>query len=237
MKFTVAYSQEEDLENYLNALWRFQYTKYGRKDIQNRLLSRFPVEFRTRLTQAATREEAAKIVRTYFQELPPSFKAETEAKARDLEKLLNEQSESIEDDLKRIYQKDFPFETVTVFFTTAGICPYSYEDRWFMVGRDCSPEECLQISRHELNHFMFYTYFPDLRESLGRDEYEALKEGMAILSDPRIGWKPSIEKLERYILSIAEKPAGEIVKSVLENRDSLLRNDKKKEPIAELKIS
>jgi hypothetical protein len=237
MKFVVSYSQEKDRENYLNTLWRFQYLKYGRLDIQDRLLSRFPVEFRAKLTQAATREEAAEVVRSYLQELPPSFKAETEAKARDLEKLLNEQSELIEDDLEKIYQKDFPFETVTVFLTTAGICPYSYEDRWFMVGRECPPEECLQISEHELNHFMFYNCFPDLRDSLGKDDYESLKEGMAILSDPGIGRKPTIEKLERYILSISEKPASEIVQSVLEKRDSLLRDEKENEPAVELKIS
>lgn len=237
MKFVVAYSKEKDLGNYLNALWRFQYAKYGRRDIQDQLLSRFPPEFRTKLTQATTREEAAEVVEAYFQELPPSFKAETEAKARDLEKLLNEQSGLIEGDLKRIYQKDFPFETVSVFLTTVGICPYNYEDRWFMVGRECSPDECLLISKHELNHFMFYNCFPDLRDSLGKDDYESLKEGMAVLSDPRIGRKPSIEKLERHILAVSDKPADEIVKSVLEKRDSLLRDEEKKEPAAELKIS
>ena len=83
---------------------------------------------------------------------------------------------------------------------TVNINPYNYEERWFMTGRNSSIEGHLRTARHELNHFMFYYYFPELKNKLGVEKYEILKEALAIFTNPEGNDKPAVKKLESFLI-------------------------------------
>ena len=56
MLFAVDYSQEKDIQNYLNAGWKFTYAKHGRENIQEKLLQNYPQEFKNKLLEAKTKK-------------------------------------------------------------------------------------------------------------------------------------------------------------------------------------
>lgn len=45
MKLVIKYSQEMDVNNYLWTLYKFDFDDYGRKNMEDRLLSNFPPDF------------------------------------------------------------------------------------------------------------------------------------------------------------------------------------------------
>ncbi|MBM4401733.1 MAG: hypothetical protein FJ044_00615 [Candidatus Cloacimonetes bacterium] len=99
---------------------------------------------------------------------------------RGAEQLLNENAVKIIEKLEKTYNKPFPFNEVAVYITTANIHPYNYEEKWFMSGRNQSEQGHLRTAMHELNHFMFYYYYPHLKDKLGNEKFEILKEALAI---------------------------------------------------------
>ena len=122
--------------------------------------------------------------------------------------------------LETVYQKNFPFDEITVFLTSLGICPYNYEKRWFMSRRSNSVEGHINTTKHELNHFMFYFYYLDLlaKKGLPNDKIEKLKEAFAILTNPEGNNKPDVEKLEEYIKSLKGQSTDQIIESCINSK-------------------
>lgn len=224
MQFIVPYSKEKDIWNYLNSAWEFTHEKYGRKDIQEKVLQFHPFEFKTKLSQAKTKKEASFIIKSFLDSLPSSFQNLTPIIAKGVENILNEKKNEIIASLEQVYAKKFPFEKITVFLTTCGINPYNYQQKWFMSNRNASVEEHLKTAKHELNHFMFYYYYPQLKSEFGDSNFEKLKEALAILTNPEGNDKPDILELEKFIRKNSGKNVEEIIEMVLETKEELFRN-------------
>lgn len=60
MKLVIKYSQEMDVNNYLWTLYKFDFDDYGRKNMEDRLLSNFPPDFQKDLKAAKNKTEAKK---------------------------------------------------------------------------------------------------------------------------------------------------------------------------------
>lgn len=211
MKFKVYYSIEKDIWNHLNANWKFGYPMYGRKGIQEKLLKPFPKEYKDNLAKAKTKEEAVKVIKNFLDSLPNTFKNVTPIIVRGVEQLLNEEADKIVEKLEKAYNKPLPFDGITVYITTANIHPYDYEERWFMSGRNQSEQGHLRTAIHELNHFMFYYYYPHLKDKLGNEKYEIIKEALAIFTNPEGTDKPTVEKLEQYLKRYLDKTIDEVI--------------------------
>lgn len=215
MVFVVKYSLEKDIWNHLNSNWRFRFRKYGRKNIQKKLLQTYPEEYRRNLAQAKTEKEATVVIKSFLASLPKSFQNTTPIIGKGVEKVLNEEKKQIISSLEKLYGKPFPFKEITVYLTTGTIHPYNYKERWFMTGRNSSLDKHIKTTKHELNHFMFYYYYPHLRKKLGVEKYERLKEALAIFTNPEGNDKPDVKKLEKYLKTLSGQPMDKIIEKAL----------------------
>lgn len=213
MQFLVKYSQEKDIQNYLNAGWKFTYAKYGRKNIQEKLLENYPQEFKNKLLEAKTKIIAKKVVKDFLDSRPEDFRHITKLVIKVCQEVLDEEKQSIIDLLEKIYQKPVPFDKITVYITTFPINPYNYEECWFMVNRNSSIAGFINTAKHELNHFMFYHYYLEklTQQKISKEKREKLKEALAIFSNPEGNDKPDIKELESYLKTLIGKTMDEIV--------------------------
>ena len=220
MQFLVNYSQEKDIQNYLNAGWKFTYAKHGRKDLPEKLLQNYPQEFKNRLLEAKTKIVAEKIVKDFLDSRSEDFKRITKLVIKVCQEVLDEEKQNIIDLLQEIYQKPFPFEKITVYITTFPICPYNYEERWFMVYRNMNIPGFINTAKHELNHFMFYYYYLDklIKQKVSLEKREKLKEALGIFSNPEGNDKPKVKELESYLKTLKGKAMDEIISLAIKSK-------------------
>ncbi|MDP2873915.1 MAG: hypothetical protein Q8N84_01295 [bacterium] len=215
MIFTVSYSQEKDIWNYLHAGWKNTFRKYGRENLQEKLLEKFPPIFKQDLAAAKTEAEAKQVVEHFLNRKPAEYQHITDLAIKVAQLILDEEKDAITSSLEAAYQESFPFDEITVYLTTFPICPYNYEERWFMAGRNSSVAGFISTAKHELNHFMFYYYYLDelTKRGLNKEKREQLKEALAILTNPEGTDKPAVKELENYIKPLAGKPIREIIEA------------------------
>jgi len=220
MNFLVDYSLKKDIQNYLNAGWRFTYAKHGRKNIQEKLLQNYPQDFKNKLLEAKTRTAAEKVVKDFLDSRPENFNRITKLIIKVCQQVLNEEKPYIIDLLQKIYQQPFPFEKITVYITTFSISPYDYKNRWFMITRNNSIAGFINTAKHELNHFMFYYYYLDklIQNGVSYQKREKLKEALVIFSNPGGNDKPDIKELESYLKTLKNKTMDEIIDLALKSK-------------------
>lgn len=213
MNFIISYSQEKDIQNYLNAGWKFTYRKHGRENIQENLLKRFPESFRTALVQAADESAAHKVVEEWLASKDAEYQRLTDLTVKTIQTVLGQEKGQLIQTLESVYGEKFPFDKISVFVTTFPINPYSFEERWFMINRMASVPGMIGTAKHELNHFMFYHYFLDdlTKRGIDKEKREKLKEALAILTNPEGTDKPAVKELENYIKQHTGKPVKEII--------------------------
>lgn len=220
MQFFVDYSQEKDIRNYLDACWKFTYRKHGRENIQERLLQNYPPDFRTKLLGTKTKLGAKKVVKNFLDSRPQNFNRITALVIKVCQLVLDEEKQNIVDLLQTIYQRPVPFNKITVYITTLPICPYDYENRWFMVNRNNSVGGFINTAKHELNHFMFYYYYLGslIQKGVSQEKREKLKEALAIFSNPEGNDKPDVKELEAYLKVLNGKSMDEVIDLVLNSK-------------------
>jgi len=218
MNFLVTYSIKKDIKNYLSTLWRFRYLKYGREDIQRKLLAPFPRDFKNALVKASTEKEATLVIKRYLDSLPLKSKASLKKTVRSLQEALSSKGEDIISLLEALYNKPFPFKKITIYITTLPICPYNFNEKWFMVSIQGSKDKQLETVKHELNHFMFYHYYSHLRKKLSYEKFESLKEALTVFTNPKGTGKPSVKKLEEYLKTLSGRPMDEVVNKALKSK-------------------
>jgi len=214
MLFLASYFQPKDIQNYLNSVWKFNYQKYGRQNHQNWLLKYYPESFQDNIKKSKTKNEAKKIIKKFLDSLPQNFYKKLDNSIKEIEINLNKNTNKIISKLENIYNKKFPFKEIKVYITTAPIFPYNYKQRWFMIGRNLSPQKQVDVALHELNHFMFYYYFTKKLKHLSREKFETIKESLAILTNPKSSNKPLVKSLEKIVLRNENKSIDEIISIV-----------------------
>lgn len=65
---------------------------------------------------------------------------------------------------------------------------------------------------HELNHFMFYRYYLKLRDKLGIEKFELLKESITLFTNPEREGKPDEAPLRRLFMGKSYKNMDEAIK-------------------------
>lgn len=68
-----------------------------------------------------------------------------------------------------------------------------------MVFGETTIKRQLQILTHELNHFMFYYYFGALKERLGKERFESIKEALTVFTNPEEKGYPAQQKLRAWL--------------------------------------
>ncbi|MDO8507750.1 MAG: hypothetical protein Q7S53_04250 [bacterium] len=219
MKFKVEYSIEKDMVPYLNAVWKMQYKTFGRNNLRERLLSSKPEQFQKDIKKAKTEEEAKIVINDFLYENLEKNKAEFAQKIKKIQKNLDDNKEKIIGKLEKLYNKEFPFNVITIYLTTAGICPYNYEKRWFMTYANADEARVLSVASHELNHFMFfYYYLPSLKKE-GIDDHKlmVLKEALVVLDPNDTDKKPQAEDLKKFLKTLSDRPMDEIIELAIKS--------------------
>lgn len=201
MKLKITYSLEKEIDNYINSLYSFRWHKHGRNDIQEKLLSPFPEDFKKNLKNAKSEKEARAVVREFRSQNLQKTRESYKKIATVLEKAWEREGEKIINKLEKVYGKKFPFSSLTIYLSSIPICPYNYKEKWIMMFANTSSENQLRIILHELNHFMFYYYFANLRRELGEEKFESLKEALTVLTNPEEKGYPSQKELRKWLKS------------------------------------
>ena len=183
----------------VDSLYSFRWLKHGRNDIQNKLLSSLPVQFRDSLKGATNDDAAKKIISDFLSENLEGRKAKYSLIGKEMELSWVKQGHVIEKKLQKLYDNPVPFKTLKIYLSSLPICPYNYEKGWIMVFAGTKVERRLQILTHELNHFMFYYYFGYLRKELGKEKFESLKEALTIFTNPEEKGYPAQQKLRTWL--------------------------------------
>lgn len=219
MKFEVEYSVEKDTIPYLKAVWKMQYKSFGRTNLRERLLSSKPEQFQKDIKKAKTEEEAKKVIGSYLESRLKIKKAEIDKKICDIQKVLEDNKEVIIKTLESTFNKDFPFDEISIYLTTAGICPYNFENRWFMIYSNADTQTVVDVAIHELNHFMFfYYYFDDLKKGgINPNKLLVLKEALVVLSGNNTDNKPETVELKQVLKSMEGKPMDEIIEIAIKS--------------------
>ncbi len=224
MLFEVSYSEEKDLQVYLNGIWSNKFPDYGK----NRLeigTKYFPTEFLENLQHASNEETAKEVVKKYWTVIHSKhFVDGSKLIAKWFSRFLNEEQDQIIKPLEKAYEQPFPFEKITVYLTTFFSCPYDYVKRYFMAFRDDNFWGLLGISRHELNHFMFYYYLANTLKQANYSDIaiETIKEGFSILTsnNPKNENKdkPNVLPVQDFILQNNTLKSKEIIELIISQK-------------------
>lgn len=190
MQLEIKYSTEKDASVYVNYVYKFKGYEHGRENVNNNLLKKLDPGMQKIITSAENEEEVYEKVLKYLTNSYEKNKDNYEKSIMQFQTEWGEVGANVIKFLEFLYQKPFPFEKVTAYLTTNYIFPYNYNERYFYASIRYLLNQ-LQTTKHELNHFMFYHYYPELRETLGEEKYELLKESLSFFSNPTQKGKPN----------------------------------------------
>ncbi len=200
MDLDIRYSIEKDAQTYINFVYNFKSFKHGRVDIQERLLSKLDPKLQNIITSAGSEDAVYKGVFDYLTKIYNENPKLIEDSISKLRATWEKAGSNIVYFLEFLYKKPFPFERVTVYMTTNYIFPYNYEQRYFYANYKYISSQ-LATATHELNHFMFYYYYEFLKDKLGNEKYELLKEALTFFSNPEQEGKPNELPLRKLFKS------------------------------------
>jgi len=199
MQLKVTYSFERDINNYVDSLYHFRWDKHGREDLQENLLKPFPYVFKKALKESVNKEAAEKVIEKYLLKNINRRRKTFLSVAKNLKIAWKENKTSIINNLEKIYGKNFPFKSLTVYLSSIPICPYNFNERWIYIFAGTSTQRQLRILTHELNHFMFLYYFGSLKDNIGNSNFESLKEALTVFTNPEEPGYPAQQKLRTWL--------------------------------------
>ena len=174
MKIEVEYLFERDAINYLSSVYKFKWSKHGRKGLEDRIARYLPESFYNGVRKAKSENEVRQLIKEYLQNnYKVNLKLAKEV-SNNLKKTWNLYGKKIEKELEVVFNEKFPFKKLNIYLTTIPISPYKYPD-WILVYINLATEKQLNVIKHELNHFMFHHYYSYLEEEIGKDQFQSLK--------------------------------------------------------------
>jgi hypothetical protein len=206
----VKYLVEKDASTYINFIRNFNSFKHGRDGIQNNLLAKLAPPLQEIIKNAETDEGAFEELTAHLEQVYKDNPEPIENGISKLKSSWDTVGGNIIHVLEFLYQKPFPFESVTVLLTTNNIFPHNYEKRYFYTTYKGLSVQ-LNTIKHELNHFMFYYYYESLKDKLDDEKYELLKEALTFFSNPEKEGKPNERSLRELFKSKLWKNLDEAI--------------------------
>ena len=212
VKLNVEYDLNMDLDCYDYILLSNEAPTYGVEDDVENCLLYLPKEVGDIVRTNVSREERVNKLKGYLNVQYKEKRDELEKIVKNFQDAWDRSGDQVIYCLERFYGKPFPFEEVAAYLTTNVSCPYSFEDKYFYI-RGRIAELQLSIANHELNHFMYYYYYPELEKDLGEDKSEALKESLTFFTDINNAGFPDEKDLRKLYLSRKWKNIDEIIEA------------------------
>ncbi len=213
MKIIVDYSLDLDTWNYLRSVYRFVWYIHGRSNLQKKLLSALPEDLVADLKSTKDEKQARKTIKKFLLKNIEVRKKKYFLIAQNIESAWEKESFEIETKLEKLYENKIPFRSIKIFLSTLPICPYNFEKKWIMVFGETNTKKQLQIITHELNHFMFYYYFGEIKNELGKEKFESLKEALTVFTNPEEKGYPNQKRIRDWLSKQKRRSIPEIIKS------------------------
>jgi hypothetical protein len=210
MKVIPSYTIKQDAKNYMSA-FSCTFRPYGRGDMTKYLRDRLNTEVRAAIEAATDEADAMRRITEYLEKWHAENPLEVERWKSELQKAWDARGAQVIANLEFLFQRPLPFKELTVRFSTTGICPYNFEEKWIYATAKLGADRQLRIITHELNHFMFYEYFGDLRKEISTDDFELLKESLTFFSNPESGGNPGEKALREMFASRSWKSIDEAI--------------------------
>ena len=103
---------------------------------------------------------------------------------REIRKMLKPELPRIIKTIEEITQKPFYRKDITLFLTTYPRCPYNWKKGYIWVRWNEDLNRQIHTLLHELLHFQFHKYYGErLIKKIGKENFEAIKEGMVVILD------------------------------------------------------
>ncbi|MDD4762020.1 MAG: hypothetical protein PHZ25_03300 [Candidatus Pacebacteria bacterium] len=196
---TILYDIKKDAENYARSLHKFPYFTHGRNNVRENLLFFTSPEIQKVIKEAKDEKEAYQKVINILKNdngLASKMEKTKEILTDEWEK----KGKQIISNLEFIFKKEFPFPDIKVYLTSIPICPHNFKEKYFFVFAMATKTIQLRIIEHELNHFMFYNYYSQLKNILENEKYELLKESLTFFSNPEEEGKPNEKELRKMFM-------------------------------------
>ncbi len=200
LNLTASYVVEIDAENYARAFFDKNIFSHGRGDMAEYLKKIIQNEDILKILDNSQDRDSAK---TLLINLLKS-KNENERlqnKASKLESEWLNLGDQIVLTLENLFQISCPFDEVHIDLTTLSLCPYNFNKKQMFVHANTDIQSQMRIILHELNHFFFYSMYPNLPLKINNFEsYELLKESLTLFTNPEQIGKPNEYKLRKYFI-------------------------------------
>ena len=155
-------------------------------------------------------------IKTFLNQWESKNHQKIEDVIKSLENKWEEKGRLVLQKLEDLYIKKFPFDGITIYLTSLPLCPYSYKDKFIYICLNYTAEKQISVLLHEFNHFMFYFYYSDLKDKLGHEKHELLKESLSYFSNPEQEGKPDEKELRNLYASKNWENIDEIIKSTVD---------------------
>ncbi len=176
MKLIFKINIEKDFDNY------YETANEKEGDFSFQLCIKSIPDHIRKLIENKTREEAYKNFMPILKESYKKYDKYLKIFLKQAEEAWELKEKEFYDRVEKITNKRFPFDEITVYLTTIFPCPYNYNEKWFMTSFLNQPLLSVQVCAHELLHFHFlYYYYDKIKEELGEEKAEDLKEALTVL--------------------------------------------------------
>jgi hypothetical protein len=200
LNLTASYSPDIDAENYARAFFDNYILSHGRGDMTEYLKKLIKNENILTILNNSKDGNSAKTSLTDLLTNNDENNSLQE-KALKLESEWLKLGDQIILTLENLFQAPCPFSKIHIDLTTLPFCPYDYKNKHIFVYANTDIQSQMRIILHELNHFFFYSMYPNLPLKNNRPElYELLKESLTLFSNPEQAGKPNEQKLRDYYI-------------------------------------
>ncbi len=178
---TFSYNLNKDLNNYLNAIYKFRYLKHGRKNIEKTVSKYLSEQELTKIKTSKNKKAATLEIQKILLKWLAKNQDLINLNQQSLTESWNKRQDKFITFSEKFFEKKFNVLPVTAYFTTLPICPYYYP-AWFMVSIKEGLEGQLHTIYHELFHFMFIKYYGNYckNKHLTQLEFESIKEALTV---------------------------------------------------------
>jgi len=179
LKFS--YNFNKDVNNYLNAIYKFKYLKHGRNNIEKTVARYLFEKDLIKIKKSKNKKVATQQIKNILSKWLKTNEDILEANQQSLATVWGKRKNEYINCCEIFFEKKFDLSPTSVYFTTLVICPYYYPD-WFMVSVREGLEEQLLTIYHELFHFIFIKHYGNYcqNQKLTPEEFETIKESLTL---------------------------------------------------------
>lgn len=235
--FRVYFSPEREIRNMMQVLWLGNpFPTHGLEFKKIRAFEGSPKWFRKELKKCKYDWQARRVIGKFVRYLVDNAPQPINETEGWIENDLNPKADGLVKLVEEAYGKKFPYSHVNIFLTLPSYCPIFSDENAFTLSL-WAVDEWREIIIHELNHMMFFRYYPfkKLSRKITETQYSVLLEALTVVTNLKEKGYPGEKEIREDIKELLEKnyKTDQIIKKLLKSK--LLLDIKDDERLGEVK--